>query len=226
LLPNGLSACQRNSVSQGCGDEGEPCCNGDCEGTLVCSNDPNTGDNICVPNFVLDCDQYCTDSSFQYGTCGVYDSNNPNCPRPPDNSSTPLDESLVDCTVNGAPYDCFCCNQYTPFNPFAITITPILELDPRCGTNGVNTAIGCIPLNSTTALAAFLLRWGIGIGAGLSFLLIIFSGFQITTSAGKPQQLQGGKDLLTAAIAGLIMLIFSVFLLQLIGVQILHLPGF
>jgi hypothetical protein len=38
--------------------------------------------------------------------------------------------------------------------------------------------------------------------------------------------LQAGKELLTAAIAGIIMLIFSIFLLELVGVRILRLPGF
>lgn len=88
------------------------------------------------------------------------------------------------------------------------------------------TAIGCIPINETTALTAFFLSWGIGIVGGIAFILIIVSGFMIMTSQGNPQRLQAGRELLTAAIAGLLLLIFSVFLLRVIGADILGIPGF
>jgi hypothetical protein len=45
------------------------------------------------------------------------------------------------------------------------------------------------------------------------------------SSSGDPERLKGGQELLTSAIAGLIMLIFSVFILRVIGVDILKLPG-
>jgi hypothetical protein len=106
-----------------------------------------------------------------------------------------------------------------------VPILPRPQLDPRCGT-GIDTAIGCIPLGNSTEFLGFLLRWGLGVGGGVAFLLILYAGFQITTSAGNPQQLQAGKEMLTAAIAGLMLLIFSVFLLELIGVKIFDLPGF
>jgi hypothetical protein len=47
----------------------------------------------------------------------------------------------------------------------------------------------------------------------------------ISTSAGDPKKLQAGKELLTAAISGLLLLIFSVFILRIIGVEILNIPG-
>jgi hypothetical protein len=90
----------------------------------------------------------------------------------------------------------------------------------------IDTAIGCIPVANTDAFIGFLLRWGIGIAGGIAFLLILFAGFQITTSGGDPKKLQAGKELLTSAIAGLLLLIFSVFILRLVGVDILGLPEF
>jgi len=72
----------------------------------------------------------------------------------------------------------------------------------------------------------FILRWAIGIGGGIAFLLIVYSAFMIMTSQGNPERLKAGQELLTSAIAGLIMLIFSVFILELIGVKILQIPGF
>src|SRR3989344_4643805 len=96
--------------------------------------------------------------------------------------------------------------------------------DPPTNTQ-INTAIGCIPVNDTNAFAGWFLGWAIGVSGGLALLLIVFSGFQIMTASGDPQKLQSGRELLTSAISGLILIIFSIFLLRLIGVQILNIPG-
>lgn len=86
----------------------------------------------------------------------------------------------------------------------------------------INTAIGCVPaLSDSASLTNFILTWAIGVGGGIAFLLILFAGFQIMTSSGDPQRLKAGQELLTAAISGVVMLIFSVFILRVIGVNIL-----
>jgi hypothetical protein len=55
--------------------------------------------------------------------------------------------------------------------------------------------------------------------------LIVIAGFFIITSSGDPRRAKAGKELLTSAIIGILMIIFSVFLLDVIGIRILHLPG-
>jgi hypothetical protein len=87
------------------------------------------------------------------------------------------------------------------------------------------TALGCIPTNPSLFIGK-ILGIGIGIGGGIAFLLILFGGFQMLTSAGNPEKLNAGKELVTSAIAGLLIIIFSIFILRLIGVTILHIPGF
>lgn len=87
------------------------------------------------------------------------------------------------------------------------------------------TAIGCIPTSPSGFIAKFL-GLGVGIAGGIAFLLILFSGFQMMTSTGNPEKLNAGKELMTAAISGLVLIIFSIFLLRLIGVTILQLPEF
>lgn len=94
-----------------------------------------------------------------------------------------------------------------------------------CSEGVLNTAIGCIPINDSNAFIGFILRWAIGIGGGIAFILILVAGFQIMTSQGDPQRLQAGKELLTSAVTGLVLIIFSVFILQFIGVNILGIPG-
>lgn len=97
------------------------------------------------------------------------------------------------------------------------------------GGAGVQTAIGCIPVlanDSGTSFMGFILGWAIGIGGGIAFLLIVYAGFMIMTSSGNPERLKAGQELLTSAISGLILLVLSVFILNLIGVKILAIPGF
>jgi len=93
------------------------------------------------------------------------------------------------------------------------------------GTEKVWTAFGCLPTNSGDFITT-LLKFGSGISGGIAFMLIIIGGFQIVMSTGNPEKLNEGKELVTSAIVGLIFIIFSVFILRLIGVDILGIPGF
>lgn len=111
------------------------------------------------------------------------------------------------------------------FGIFLASPTPILAEDILCDDGGVNTAIGCVPINDSNEFIGFILGWAVGIGGGIAFLLIIAASFMIITSSGNPERLKAGQELLTSAIMGLIMIIFSIFVLELIGVQILNIPG-
>lgn len=71
-----------------------------------------------------------------------------------------------------------------------------------------------------------ILPIAMGLGGVIAFLLIVFGGFQIILSAGNPDKVKAGKEMITSAIAGLLLIIFSVFILRLIGHDILNIPGF
>lgn len=101
--------------------------------------------------------------------------------------------------------------------------TPGIQTDPA--KPGIATAIGCIHTNPDD-LIADVLKFAIGIGGGLAFLMMLLGAFQMLTSAGNPETLAAGKDRLTSAVIGLLFVIFAVLLLQIIGVDILGLPGF
>ncbi len=101
---------------------------------------------------------------------------------------------------------------------------PGTNFDAYCGAkDSIKTAIGCIPFTAMSKLVAFFITWGIGIVGGFGMLLIIYAGIQIITSGGDPSRLQSGKELLTSALTGVAMLIFSIFILRLIGVNVLGL---
>lgn len=90
---------------------------------------------------------------------------------------------------------------------------------------GVFTPFGCIEATPQLFISK-ILRIAIGISGGIAFLMIVYGGFVTMTSAGNPEQLTNGKEIITSAIAGLLMIIFSVVILKIIGVDILGLPGF
>lgn len=99
--------------------------------------------------------------------------------------------------------------------------------DVTCdGGKGINTAIGCIPFGNQNEMLGFILKWAIGVGGGIAFLLVVYSSFMIISSSGNPERLKAGQELLTSAIMGVILLVFSVFILRIIGVDILKIPGF
>lgn len=93
------------------------------------------------------------------------------------------------------------------------------------GNQCVGTAIGCIPTNLNAFINA-LLVWTAGIAGGIAFLMMIYGSFQMITSQGNADQLKKGREQFVAAISGLLFIIFSITLLQIIGADILGIPGF
>jgi len=99
------------------------------------------------------------------------------------------------------------------------------DTNPFC-TDGesVKTALGCIPTDPQTFIQAFF-KWALPLAGLAAFILIIFGAISHITSAGNPEQQQKAKEMISAAITGLLLIIFSVVILQIIGVDILKLPG-
>lgn len=89
----------------------------------------------------------------------------------------------------------------------------------------VETGLGPIstdPVQFVKKLFAIILS----VSGGIALLLIIYSGYQLMLSQGNPEKINGAKETLTSAIIGLVFIIFSLVILQIIGVDILRLPGF
>lgn len=114
-------------------------------------------------------------------------------------------------------------NLISPMNVSAQACQPA---HGNAGT-GIQTAVGCISvLGTPEQFLGDILRWAVGIGGGIAFLLILYAGFMVMTSGGNPERLKAGQELLTSAISGLILLIFSIFILNFIGIDILRLDLF
>ena len=90
---------------------------------------------------------------------------------------------------------------------------------------GAYTALGCIPTDAG-GFVGFILGPLMGIAGGIAFLLILGGGFSILFSKGDAEAIQAGRERITAAVLGLLVILFSILILRVIGVDILRLPGF
>lgn len=88
--------------------------------------------------------------------------------------------------------------------------------------NTVKTEFGDIP-RDPVELATVVLRIALGAAGGLAFLLMIYGSLRLIFASGNPENVQHGREILTAAIIGLLVIIFSTFILQLVGISILGL---
>jgi hypothetical protein len=87
----------------------------------------------------------------------------------------------------------------------------------------INTPIGCLPTNMNDFASDFV-SLATGIAGGVAFLLMVFGAYRLMFSAGNPEAIQQGRQVITAAVIGLVVIIFAVFILRLIGITILGLP--
>lgn len=91
---------------------------------------------------------------------------------------------------------------------------------------GVETGIGCIPTDNLTDFLKFVLRWTFFASGGIIALMVIATGYTLLTSQGNPEKLQAAKENIVALFSGLILIVFSLVLLQTIGADVLKLPTF
>ena len=172
-------------------------------------------------------------SGYQPSDCSIWKGNPQNCGTihtciADDQASSCVTKLFAVPCPSEHPVDCGikyqCCKTQADCD--AIT-TVSYGCDPGTGNgnDGTITAIGCIPTNDFNGFVGWLLSKLIFIASGVAFLLMVLGAIQILTSAGNPDKVKAGKELITSALSGLLLVILSIFLLKLIGVDILHIPG-
>ena len=96
----------------------------------------------------------------------------------------------------------------------------------ECANNGgVYTGIGCVYTDIKKFIQDFVFKIGLGLAGGFSLLCIIYAAFMMQSSQGNPEKLKKAQEMITSCIMGLMLIIFSVFILRLIGVNILQIKG-
>lgn len=86
------------------------------------------------------------------------------------------------------------------------------SLVPGCiSPEGVAT-LACVPAVFRNVVNGTLIFAGV-----IALFFIIFSGFKLATAQGDPKQLEGARHTLMYAIIGLLIILFSFFILNLIS---------
>lgn len=94
-----------------------------------------------------------------------------------------------------------------------------------CENGTCQTALGDIS-TSIKSLTASIMNIAFGLAGGLALILMVIGSIRVLASSGDQQRLNGGREMIIAAAAGLLFLIFAVLILRFIGFQIFSgVPG-
>ena len=107
--------------------------------------------------------------------------------------------------------------------PIPTAVPGLTKDDNVC--EGLETGLGVMP-TEPLCLVKWILKYAILMGGGIAFLLSLWGGVTIILAGGNPEKINEGKEIISSALTGLFIIIFSVFLLRLIGFDILKLPRF
>lgn len=88
------------------------------------------------------------------------------------------------------------------------------ECDPGAPITGTNCAS---PLSNLTDIFGNFIGILIPVGGIILFVMLIIGGFYFITSSGDPRRVEGAKNTLTYAIAGIVILASAFFIIQLIS---------
>lgn len=93
-----------------------------------------------------------------------------------------------------------------------------------CSVATIPTEIGPI-CPEPQGLVSDILRILFGFAGGVALLLMIIGTGMYVFSSGSPERVEEAQKMIIAAISGVFLIFFSVFLLKFIGVDILGIPG-
>lgn len=114
----------------------------------------------------------------------------------------------IDCTIIAVPAH-FCLDQPTS--------QPIPDNIP--------TEIGIIRPSPEKLISTIIIVMTY-LSGGVSLFFTLSGAAKYLTSSGNPEALEEAKATITHALGGFLLVFLSVFLLRLIGVDVLHIPGF
>lgn len=121
-----------------------------------------------------------------------------------------------------------------PSGPTSIpSPTPVPDTDNGDGTcrtaNGMDgleiEGLGCVPTNPAGFAAKFY-SVGLGLIGGIAVLFLMYGGYLLTVSSGDVAKVSNGRSYIMYAIIGLLFAVFGYVFIQVVIVNILHVPGF
>ncbi len=108
---------------------------------------------------------------------------------------------------------------------FTVSSPFVYAASSPCPPDQAITEVGCLPTDPIAFVSSF---YGIGLGliGGVALIFIIIGAYVILTSRGNPTQVNVGKSYIFYAILGLLLAIFGYIFIEVVLVDILHIPGF
>jgi hypothetical protein len=94
-----------------------------------------------------------------------------------------------------------------------------------CSNGQIRTSLGCVSAEPGS-LTNTLIQLLIGASGGISLILMILGAIQMITSSGNKDKIRDGRDRFVSALIGLVFVSLSIILMQIIGLNILNIPGF
>ena len=153
------------------------------------------------------------------------------------NSQSTADWATI--KVPGGWKSCATC-MYEDLNPTnaldgtTLAINEQTNLPPPPKQGSYYTVFGCIKTDLTdftqtgaaSSLVQMLLKLIFMTAGGIALLYIIYGAYLIMTSQADPERLRYGKKVVTGSIIGLILVLSSVFIVNILASGVLRLPGF
>lgn len=87
------------------------------------------------------------------------------------------------------------------------------------------TSLGCIKAADPYAFVGQIITWATILGAGLATAIIGFQGLQIVMAGDDPKKVKAAQEAITAAISGLLLIVFSIMLMNILGIKVLDLAN-
>lgn len=125
--------------------------------------------------------------------------------------------------INSAPK--YCAQWVDPKTGKDVPATSPLVTSSKAQCKSISTAVGNISTEPQSFVKS-IFSVVLGLAGGIALILIMVAGYRFMASQGNPEQVQAARDQLISAIVGLLFIIFSFVILQVIGVDILKIPGF
>jgi len=92
----------------------------------------------------------------------------------------------------------------------------------HCAQNlGYWSSFGCIPLSLGDLISKVILNVGIGLGGFVSILCVTLNAIRLQLSRGDSSKIQSVRENMTSCILGLVLILFSVFILRIVDITIL-----
>ncbi|MDQ5900801.1 MAG: hypothetical protein QG600_379 [Patescibacteria group bacterium] len=102
---------------------------------------------------------------------------------------------------------------------------PCQQFNEKGECDFVNTALGILKIDAASIIPT-LFTLLLSISGVIILIIIVRSAYLLITSQGNPEKVKEAQEKITSAIVGFLFLLFSLIILETIGVDILKIPGF